>query len=66
MDAVVGSVDGTTILRDHMEGVAADPEGLGRKMVERLLDLGAAEILAEIRRRLGRRRRRPSTPALET
>jgi len=49
MDAVVGSVDGKRILRDHMEGVATDPEGLGRKMVARLLDLGAAEILAEIR-----------------
>ncbi len=49
MDAVVGSVDGKTILREHMEGVVTDPEGLGRKMVARLLDLGAAEILAEIR-----------------
>ena len=49
MDAVVGSVDGKTILRDHMEGVAADPEGLGHKMVARLLDLGAGEILAQIR-----------------
>lgn len=49
MDAVVGSVDGKVILRAHMEGVAADPEGLGRKMVARLLDLGAAAVLAEIR-----------------
>jgi hydroxymethylbilane synthase len=49
MDAVVGSVDGKTILRDHMEGVSTDPEGLGRAMVKRLLGLGAGEILAEIR-----------------
>ena len=49
LDAVVGSVDGKNILRDHMEGVAADPESLGRKMVDRLLALGAGEILAEIR-----------------
>lgn len=49
MDAVVGSVDGKVILRAHMEGVAADPEGLGRKMVARLLDLGAAAVLAQIR-----------------
>ena len=49
MDAVVGSVDGKIILRDHMEGVVADPEGLGRAMVARLLDLGAGEVLAQIR-----------------
>lgn len=49
MDGVVGSVDGKIILRDHMEGVAADPEGLGHAMVERLLALGAGEVLAQIR-----------------
>lgn len=49
MDAVVGSVDGRVILRDHMEGVQADPEGLGKAMVARLLDLGAGEVLAQIR-----------------
>jgi hydroxymethylbilane synthase len=49
MDAVVGSVDGKTILRERMEGIAADPEGLGLAMVKRLLGLGAGEILAEIR-----------------
>jgi hypothetical protein len=32
-----------------MEGVAADPEGHGLAMVKRLLELGAGEILAEIR-----------------
>lgn len=49
MDAVVGSVDGKRILRDHLEGDVSDPEALGHAMVERLLRLGAAEILAEIR-----------------
>jgi hydroxymethylbilane synthase len=49
MDAVVGSVDGTVILRDHMEGVEADPESLGHAMVARLLAMGAGEILAAIR-----------------
>lgn len=49
MDAVVGSLDGVRILRYHLEGTAAEPEMLGAAMVDRLLDLGAADILAEIR-----------------
>lgn len=49
MDAMVGSVDGTRILRDRLEGPADDPVGLGTRMVERLRELGADAILAEIR-----------------
>jgi hydroxymethylbilane synthase len=49
MDAVVGSVAGDRILRAHLEGPANEPIELGEKMVAALLDLGAGEILAEIR-----------------
>jgi hydroxymethylbilane synthase len=49
MDAVVGSVDGRRIVRYHLEGTPAEPELLGSAMVDRLLDLGAGEILDEIR-----------------
>ncbi len=49
MDAMVGSVDGTIILREHLEGPADDPIGLGERMVERLLGMGAAKILADVR-----------------
>jgi len=49
MDAIVGSVDGTVILRDRLEGDVSDPEALGHAMVESLLALGASEILAQIR-----------------
>lgn len=49
MDAMVGSVDGTTILRDHLEGSAEDPVGLGDRMVASLKEMGAVEILAAIR-----------------
>jgi hydroxymethylbilane synthase len=49
MDAVVGSVDGTTIVRYSLDGDPAEPEMLGAAMVDRLLDLGAGEVLAEIR-----------------
>jgi len=49
MDAIVGSVDGSTIVRYHLEGSPEEPEMLGAAMVDRLLDLGAADILAEVR-----------------
>lgn len=49
MDGVVGSLDGRRIVRYHLEGNPAEPELLGSAMVERLLELGAAEILEEIR-----------------
>ncbi len=49
MDAFVGSVDGTTIVREQLCGDAGEPEALGAAMVERLRRLGADAILAEIR-----------------
>jgi hydroxymethylbilane synthase len=49
MDAIVGSVDGTTILRHRLEGLPAEPAMLGMRMVDALLGMGAAEILTEIR-----------------
>jgi len=49
MGPMVGSVDGTRIVREQLCGDAGEPEELGRRMVERLLRLGAGAILAEIR-----------------
>lgn len=49
MDAMVGSLDGSTIVRRRIEGPAGDPVGLGERMVRELLDGGAGEILASIR-----------------
>jgi hydroxymethylbilane synthase len=49
MDGVVGSVDGTTILRDRVEGDPADPVAAGHALVERLLARGAAAVLAQVR-----------------
>lgn len=49
MDAFVGSLDGTTLLRHRLEGDVAEPVMLGEAMVDRLLDMGATDILAEIR-----------------
>lgn len=53
MDAMVGSVDGTHIVRQQLCGDAGEPEALGEAMVARLLALGAHEILAEVRRANG-------------
>jgi hydroxymethylbilane synthase len=49
MDGVVASVDGTRVVRYRLEGSPAEPGMLGAAMVERLLELGAGEILAEVR-----------------
>lgn len=49
MDALVGSVDGTLIVRDYYEGTLGDPIGLGELAVEGLLAMGAHDILAAIR-----------------
>lgn len=49
MDAMVGSLDGSTIVRRRVEGPAEDPVGLGERMVQELLDGGAGAILASIR-----------------
>jgi hydroxymethylbilane synthase len=49
MEAVVGSVDGATIVRYALDGLAAEPDMLGAAMVDRLLDLGAGDVLAEVR-----------------
>jgi hydroxymethylbilane synthase len=53
MDGVVASIDGTKTVRNRMEGSPAAPELLGAMMVGRLLDLGAAEILADVRAAAG-------------
>lgn len=49
MDAVVGSLDGDTILRHRLEGDIADPEMLGMQMVDALLTMGARKVLEQIR-----------------
>ena len=50
LDGCVASLDGTLLVRERRTGSAADPEGLGTALAETLLDQGAAEILAAVRR----------------
>jgi hydroxymethylbilane synthase len=49
MDGIVGSVDGATILRASVSGDPGDPAAAGHALVDKLLALGAAEILAAVR-----------------
>ncbi len=47
IQALVASADGSTVLRDTESGSAADAAALGVSVATRLLDSGAAELLAE-------------------
>lgn len=49
LDAMVASLNGSRLVRDHLEGTADSPEDIGVALAERLLKLGADEILAEVR-----------------
>ncbi len=48
IEALVGRIDGSLILRDSIEGLASDGEALGIKLATRLLDAGAREILSAL------------------
>jgi hydroxymethylbilane synthase len=49
MDGMVATIDGETVLRHRLEGSPDEPEMLGAAMTDRLLDMGAAQILEAIR-----------------
>lgn len=49
MDAMVGSVDGSTIIRTQVTGEIGDPVSLGLQAVADLRDKGAVDILNAIR-----------------
>lgn len=50
LEAAVASVDGSELIRDSMEGEPEQPEELGIRLAERLLEQGADKILEEIRK----------------
>lgn len=50
MDAVIGSLDGTNVVRGSVEGDPANSEMLGESLASELLRKGADAILEEIRR----------------
>ena len=48
LTGLVGTVDGSTIYKDSIEGSGDDAEGLGVELAERLLSMGADRILKEL------------------
>ncbi len=53
VDGLVGSIDGKTLIRHHVEGPTENAEWLGVKLAEILLSKGAKEILDEVYQRSG-------------
>ena len=49
MDGFVGSVGGETIIRTQLDGPADQPLQLGERMVAKLREMGADEVLAQVR-----------------
>ncbi len=50
LDAIVGSIDGKTIVRGSTSSKPSEPEQVGRELAQQLLRTGADRILEEIRR----------------
>jgi hydroxymethylbilane synthase len=48
IDGLVGTTDGKSLIRDHVEGPVKEAESLGIKLAEILLDQGAKEVLEEV------------------
>jgi len=48
MEGLVGSIDGTTLLKESLTGKPEDAEKLGTTLAEKLLSKGAKEILDEV------------------
>ena len=46
--ALVGTPDGSRVLRAEGRGSIHEPEALGIRVAEELLEMGAGEILAEV------------------
>lgn len=49
LTGLVGTPDGRTILREEQEGVAASAAAVGKKLADRLLKMGADEILDSLK-----------------
>lgn len=50
LEGMVASIDGEDLLRISEEGNVNDPETLGTHLAQRILGMGAGELIAEVRR----------------
>jgi len=55
MEGLVGTIDGTRLIRERMEGAEGDAERLGVDLAHLILDKGGREILDEVYRQGGGR-----------
>lgn len=49
LEGVVASLDGKQLVRSYLEGYAGEAAGIGAELAERLVQLGAGEILCKMR-----------------
>ena len=48
VEAVIASLDGKRLYRDHVSGQVTDAETIGTQLVDKLLDMGGIDIMHEI------------------
>ena len=48
VEAVIASLDGRRLYRDHVSGQVKDAEPLGTRLADKLLDMGGIDIMHEI------------------
>jgi len=53
LEGIVADLDGTSAVRDSVSGPANEATALGEKLAEKLLDMGAGDILRRARREFG-------------
>lgn len=53
LEGIVADLDGTSAVRDSVSGPASEATALGEKLAEKLLDMGAGDILRRARREFG-------------
>ena len=48
LTGLVASIDGKVLLKESMKGLSSQAQQLGTQLANKLLDMGAREILAEV------------------
>jgi hydroxymethylbilane synthase len=48
LTGLVASIDGKVVLKESMKGLSGQAQQLGTQLANKLLDMGAREILAEV------------------
>jgi hydroxymethylbilane synthase len=54
LDGMVGSIDGKVIFRESLSGKSDEAESIGTRLANRLIELGARELLDQAREQMAR------------